>query len=98
MGLALASCQPPIQQTPEPASTAPLIGRLQYPDRVVDLNVDAFADGPNATAVDPSSVARVMADVDQGVRGTDAARANEAADRPLRLSPVVPRDDFDRRR
>lgn len=41
------------------AGGAPLVGRLQYHDRVVDLTVDAFADGPNGAAVDPSSYAKL---------------------------------------
>src|SRR5262245_8961904 len=94
LAFAIASCQPPMRgnETPEPASAerAPLVGRLQYADRVVELNVDAFADGPSGTAVDPSSVARVMADVGTEVRGTEAERVKEAADQPLRLTPVVP--------
>lgn len=73
--IAGAGCLPP-EQAPAPRA-APLIGRIQFHDRVVDLDVNAFADSPGA--VPPSSYARVIADVDTRQRDTrdtdDATRA-----------------------
>jgi len=46
--------------------TAPLVGRLQLQDRIIDLTVNAFADTPDGTGgpgvVPTRSYARVMAD------------------------------------
>ena len=70
------SCLPP-----EPASApraTPLIGRLQFHDRVIDLDANAFADSPGAVA--PASYAHVIADVDtqrSGKRDADDATRPE---------------------
>lgn len=74
--IAGVSCLPP-EPAPTPRAT-PLIGRIQFQDRVVDLDVNAFADSPGA--VPPSSYARVIADVDEqhsGKRDADDAKRPE---------------------
>jgi hypothetical protein len=99
-----SSCLPPDSapasrgDASDMASGAPLVGRLQYQDRMVDLTVDAFADGPSGSAVDPSSYAKVIADIDSDVRGSRSdrpARGDDASAFPL--APVGSRLDFERR-
>lgn len=58
LALAGAGCQPVLVTD----SGEPLVGRLQFHDRLVDLTVESFADGPQA--VPRNSVAEVMADID----------------------------------
>ena len=82
--IAGVGCLPP-EQTPAPRA-APLIGRIQFQDRVVDLDINAFADSPGA--VPPSSYARVIADVDtqhSGKRDTRDTRDTDDATRPEHL-------------
>jgi hypothetical protein len=59
------SCQSPegtSDAVPPPVDPAPVIGRLQLPDRVVDLTVNAFSDVPGGV-VPTGSYARVIADI-----------------------------------
>lgn len=62
LALAGASCQPALVTD----SGEPIVGRLQFQDRLVDLTVESFADGPQA--VPRNSVAEVMADIDPSHR------------------------------
>ncbi|HKU41549.1 MAG TPA: hypothetical protein VJR89_25505 [Polyangiales bacterium] len=58
--LVAAACRGPAE---EPAETdEPVVGRLQFQDRIVDLTMSAFSDAPDS--VPKSSVAVIMADVE----------------------------------
>jgi hypothetical protein len=69
LALAAAGCLPPDFERAE--SGAPVIGRLQFQDRLVNLTVESFADGP--TAVPREAQATIMADVE--LEQTDRGRA-----------------------
>jgi hypothetical protein len=70
----------------EPA-TAPVIGRLQMQDRMIDLTINSFADtagGPNQAQVPTRSYARVMADCqvrDRAQTYDERARSTDHDDR-----------------
>jgi hypothetical protein len=57
--LSLAGCAPI-----ESGETTgePIVGRLQFNDRVIDLTPSAFADGPNSVPKD--AVGHIIADID----------------------------------
>jgi hypothetical protein len=57
--LSLAGCAP--IENGEPTGE-PVVGRLQFNDRIVDLTPDAFADGPNAVPRD--AIGHIIADID----------------------------------
>jgi hypothetical protein len=70
--LLLAACRgPEVDGEPEPGE-APVVGKLQFQDHIVDLTLDAFSDDPNADAVPTNARANVMADVILDQRGDDA--------------------------
>ena len=69
LSAACLSPEPPTETT----ASAPLIGRLQDRDGVVDLTVHSFGEGPHA--VPTSSYARVMADIAPDVRGDGDRKA-----------------------
>jgi len=81
-----AGCRPPEDNygnATDAPSSAPLVGRLQMQDRVVDLTVDAFGETPDA--VPNRAYARVIADI-------DLPSVHEAqSDRPR---PIEPNDSF----
>jgi hypothetical protein len=68
--------------TPDALTTtdnAPLIGRLQTREGVTELNVNSFADGPNA--VPTNTHARVVADIERDVRHDHARdRSDDTTD------------------
>jgi len=64
--LGLAGCLP-IDASDDGAEHEPVVGRLQFNDRVVDLTRSAFADKPGAVPRD--AIGQVMADVDVRDRG-----------------------------
>jgi hypothetical protein len=57
--LGLAGCAP--IESGE-STGEPIVGRLKFNDRVVDLTPGAFADGPNAVPRD--AIGRIIADID----------------------------------
>lgn len=57
--LSLAGCAP--IESGEPTGE-PVVGRLKFNDRIVDLTPSAFADGPNAIPRD--AVGHIIADID----------------------------------
>lgn len=65
--LSLAGCAP--IESGE-ATGEPIVGRLQFNDRVVDLTPSAFADGPNAVPKD--AIGHIIADIDLRVTPVDA--------------------------
>jgi hypothetical protein len=85
-----SGCQGPEDSTPralaESAPVAPIVGKLQMQDHVIDLTVNAFSDSPGA--VPTGSFARVMADTN--VRPA-RERDSETRERPDRGE----RDRFD---
>jgi hypothetical protein len=71
--LGLAGCAP--IESGEPTGD-PVIGRLKFNDRVVDLTPEAFADGPNA--VPRNAIGQIIADID--LRETpDVSKSKSAA-------------------
>src|SRR5262245_20418388 len=70
--LGLAGCLP-IETSDDGAqreTREPVVGRLQFNDRVVDLTRSAFADSPSAVPRD--AIGEVMADVDMRDRSESA--------------------------
>ena len=82
LALAGAGCQPVLVTD----SGEPLVGRLQFQDRLVDLTVDSFADGPQA--VPRNSVAEIMADIDPSSRRERAEPAHDDDDDDRAGSPA----------
>ena len=74
----LASCVP-VERSPDRDPSEPVVGRLQFNDRIVDLTPSAFADTPGAVPRD--AVGEVMADIDRTKRTGDAARETDARGR-----------------
>jgi hypothetical protein len=72
--IAGVNCLPPDQASP--ARDAPLIGRLQFQDRMLDLDVNAFANDPQA--VPRGSYARVIADIDTQRRNPSDTGADDS--------------------
>jgi hypothetical protein len=62
LAICAAGCLPrdAASDASNPAEDRPVVGRLRYQDRTIDLSVDAFGEGPRA--VDPGSYAHLMAD------------------------------------
>jgi hypothetical protein len=59
----LGGCRGPAAEVePEPGEP-PVVGKLQFQDRVVDLTLEAFSDDPNAAGVPKDARANVMADI-----------------------------------
>lgn len=59
----LCACRPPAADIePEPGEP-PVVGKLQFQDRVVDLTLEAFSDDPNSDGVPNNARANVMADI-----------------------------------
>jgi hypothetical protein len=75
LALAGASCQPVLVSE----DGEPIVGRLQFQDRLVDLTVDSFADGPQA--VPSGSFAEVMADIDLPEREHERDPTDDGAER-----------------
>lgn len=59
--LLVAACQGPAAPPEDADADRPIVGRLQFQDRIVDLTPSAFEGAPGA--VPKSSVAVIMADV-----------------------------------
>ncbi|MET0385356.1 MAG: hypothetical protein ABW321_05325 [Polyangiales bacterium] len=62
----ITGCRPPEDDVGPPATEAPdgapVIGKLQLQERVIDLTIHAFSDAPDG--VPETATAKVMADVD----------------------------------
>jgi hypothetical protein len=71
--LGLAGCAP--IESSEPTGD-PVVGRLKFNDRVVDLTPEAFADGPNA--VPKNAIGQIIADIDLREATPDASKRSAA--------------------
>ncbi len=80
LGLLGLACCAPIESSESTGD--PVVGRLKFNDRVVDLTPEAFADGPNAVPRD--AIGQIMADID--LRETKSEGSNDArsAEEPQR--------------
>jgi hypothetical protein len=65
--LSLAGCAP--IESGE-STGEPVVGRLQFNDRIIDLTPSAFADGPNAVPRD--AIGHIIADIDLRKTAIDA--------------------------
>jgi hypothetical protein len=72
---ALASAGSGCQPTLVSDHGEPIVGRLQFSNRLVDLTVESFTDHPQA--VPRSSFAEVMADIDPSAREAPMQRTPE---------------------
>jgi hypothetical protein len=79
--LSIAGCAPIGGDEP---SGEPIVGRLQFNDRVVDLTSNSFADGPNA--VPKNAVGHVLADI-------DLREQRDADEAPRKPTPFERLDD-----
>lgn len=59
----LAACREPEGDLDSEPGDTPVVGKLQFQDRVVDLTLEAFSDDPNAAGVPKNARANVMADI-----------------------------------
>ncbi len=72
--LGLAGCAP-IESSESTGD--PVVGRLKFNDRVVDLTPAAFADGPNS--VPKNAIGQIIADIDLRETTPDVAKRSETS-------------------
>lgn len=71
----LGACREPAAADESESGEAPVVGKLQFQDRVVDLTLEAFSDDPNKASVPKNARANVMADII--VEPKDKANGNQ---------------------
>ena len=79
--LGLASCVP-VDGPSNTDGAEPVVGRLQFNDRIIDLTPSAFADSPGAVPRD--AVGEVMADIDRPKQAGNGARDTDSRGRTPR--------------